>query len=405
MSIFKKSAVEIRREHYAMAMPDGENAEITLYGDIVNERPTHWWTDELLDGDYIVAKEFLEDFKSVQNASKITLRINSLGGDAYAAITIHNRIRESKAEITAIVDGVAMSGGSLIMCAADKVVVNPSSLIMIHRCMSILVGYYNADDLREAIASNDAVDKAQAAIYSRKTGLDEAALLSMMGDTTYMTGTEALEKGFADELSEETRLEIAASADCKTIYVNGRPMRLTSAQLALPDSIPMVKSAPADEINKLPSTDGEQTQGGNPTMANTLEELRTENPSLADALVAEAQTAASASASAAERERLAGIDAIASLYDPAIVHEAKYGEKPCSAQELAYRAALDAQKAGTSWLANAQADAAASGAKDITAVPPAAAATKFEDMTEEQRFAVGAAAAKALREKGGVKNG
>jgi ATP-dependent protease ClpP protease subunit len=404
MNIFKKAAVDIRREHYAMAMSDGENAEITLYGEIVSERPRDWWTDEPLDGDYIILNEFVEDFKSVQRAAKITLRINSLGGNAYDAITIHNRIRESKAEVTAIVDGVAMSGGSLIMCGADKVIVNPSSLIMIHCCVSDLFGYYTADELRQVIAANDAVDKAQAAIYSRKTGLDEAAILALMADTTYMTGAEALEKGFADELTEATRLEIAASADCKTIYVNGRATRLTSAQLTLPDNIPTVKSAPAGEIKNPPST-GEHNQGGNPTMAKTLEELRAENPSLAEALTAEAQTAISASAAAAERERLAGIDAIAALYDPETVREAKYGEKPCTAQELAYRAAVDAQKAGKVWLADAQEDAAASGAAEVAAVPPESAATSFEDMTDEQRFAAGAAVAKKIREKGGIKNG
>jgi ClpP class serine protease len=71
----------------------------------------------------------VDDIKQLENVKKITVRLNTIGGDAYAAIPIHNRLRELKAEITAIVDGVAFSGGSLIMCAADKVLVNPSSLM------------------------------------------------------------------------------------------------------------------------------------------------------------------------------------------------------------------------------------------------------------------------------------
>ena len=126
----------------------------------------------------------------MEGAKTITIRMNSLGGDAGVSILIHNRLRELAAKGTSlvcIVDGIAMSGGSLIMCACDTVRVNPSSLVMIHKCWSFLFGGYNADELRQAADSNEAWDKAQVAIYTRKCKLSETVIKHMMADTTYMT--------------------------------------------------------------------------------------------------------------------------------------------------------------------------------------------------------------------------
>ncbi|MDN8688507.1 ATP-dependent Clp protease proteolytic subunit, partial [Staphylococcus aureus] len=81
------------------------------------------------------------------------------------------------------------------------------------KCWSFIWGAYNAEDLRKAADVNDAWDKSQVSIYRRKTGLSETVLLHMMADTTYMTGKEAVEKGFADELLDDAEpLEISASA-------------------------------------------------------------------------------------------------------------------------------------------------------------------------------------------------
>ena len=376
--IFARSRpnVDIKRDFYTMATLDGDVAEIVMYGEIVQERPRDWWTDEPLEGNYIVLDEFLEDLKLISDSKSITIRMNSVGGDAYAAIPIHNRLREIKANVTVIVDGVAMSGGSLIMCAADTVRVNASSLIMIHKCWCRIWGGFNADELRKLAASNDAVDKAQAAIYKRKTGMSEEDILAMMAEETYMTGSEAVEKSFADELMDGEAPDIAASADMSTLYVNGRAMRLTTPLSNLPESIPTVKSAKADEINnKMPVKPG--SEGGKKPMANTIEELRTEYPELTKQLEAEAKAAAPAvpntsaeEAVAAERTRQKEIDEIAAaVNDPELVNEAKYGEKPCSAQELAFCAMQKQSKQGEQHTTNTAADYQASNAAKVGATP------------------------------------
>ena len=203
----KPKAISINRGPYVMEMADGENAEITMYGEIVERHPKHWWTGEPLEGDFIVQDEFLRDLENLSGAKTLTIRMHSIGGDAGVSILIHNRLRDLSAKgtaLTCIVDGVAMSGGSLIMCACDNVEVNPSSLVMIHKAAISIWDSCNADDLRKHASALDAWDKAQVSIYKRKApGLSDMTISNMMAKTTYMTGTEAVEKGFANKLPGE----------------------------------------------------------------------------------------------------------------------------------------------------------------------------------------------------------
>lgn len=258
--------IDIKKSVYALAVRDGAEAELTMYGDIYESRPIDWWTGEPAEGEFITLDEFLADLKTVEGAAKLVIRMNSYGGDAIVADVIHNRLRELSrggTEILCIVDGVAMSGGSLIMCAADTVEVNPSSLIMIHNAWQFLYGGYNVDDLLKAAEALDAADKMQVAIYARKCGLPEEEIRGMMAETTYMTGREAVEKGFADRLIEDAEpLRIAASADRHTLYVGARTMHLAPGMTA-PDCVATGEAPESAEdwqarmIHKLKSVDKE----------------------------------------------------------------------------------------------------------------------------------------------------
>ncbi len=400
---------------YTMAMVDGESAEITMYGEIVEAQPMDWWTGEPVPGAYIIQDEFLKDLETITGAKTLTIRMNSIGGDAGVSVLIHNRLRELAAKGTklkCVVDGVAMSGGSLIMCGCDEVEVNPASLIMIHKCWGFLCGGYNADELRECATQYDAWDKAQVSIYKRKTRLSDTVILNMMGKTTYMTGAEAVEKGFADKLLEDAEpLDIAASADKRSLFVRGREFHLAPGMFA-PDSIPVRAGVSTpDKTNTDPpaQADGE----GGKTMAKNLEELRVENPELAEALMAEAKAAVSASAGSgapapqpapdavsaavqAEQKRIQEIDAVAALYDMDTVREAKYGENACTAQEMTYRAAQKAVQQGRKHLADLEDDAKASGAQEVPAAGDPGDPPPKETQTPDQRMASARAEVKAL---------
>ena len=128
----------------------------------------------------------------------------------------------------------------------------------------------------------------------------------------------------------------------------------------------------------------------------TLEELRQSDPEAAEALLAEAQASVSHDeAVQAERQRCADIDALAGVFDAETINAAKYGEHPCTAAEMAFRAAQEMAKQGRTFMSQMQSDYQESGAAAVTSAP----ASEEEDahMTSEERKAAGAAMAAKLR--------
>ena len=396
----KNKRIELNRDAYTLAVTNGKHAELTLYGDIVEARPVDWWTGEEVKGEFIVQGEFLSDLEQIKGCDDLTIHLNSCGGDAYVAISIHNRLKElvrDGMEITCIVDGAAMSGGSLIMCAANTVKVNPSSLILIHDCWSFAWDRFNSTKLRKLADDLDVINESQAEIYAAKTGKDKAEIREMMKSETLVTGRSAVGLGLADELIEDADdTDIEVSEDHKTLYVCGRKMRV-AAMGQLPDGI----RTHVEQVETVSETDGgdntpESTGSNKGGIPMTLEELRQSDPEAAEALLAEAQASVSHDeAVMAERQRIAEIDAVASLFDAETVNAAKYGENPCTAQEMTYRAAQEAAKAGKAFMSQLQADYKEDGADEVTSAP--ASEEDDKPMTDADKKAAGAAMAKKLR--------
>ena len=398
----------LTRQAYTMAVLDGRHAEMTLYGDIVETRPIDWWTDEPVEGNFIMQDEFLEDLETIKGCDDLTIHQNSCGGDAFVSIAIHNRLRELSdggMDITCIVDGAAMSGGSLIMCACDHVKVNPSSLILIHDCWSFAWDRFNSTKLRKLADDLDVINESQAEVYVRKTGMSADEIRAMMKEETLFTGRKAVDMGFADELLEVADdADVAVSADHKSLIACGRRMRI-AAMGAIPDGVKVVEAETlttqgngGDKKTAEPSAAASNNGGVN----MTLQEFMDQNPEAAEELMKEAQAdAQEALASAreegaqAERERLAGIDEISSLYDAETVRAAKYGENRCSAEQLAFRAAQEMAKTGKTFMNQLQAEYQESGAKDVVSAPAPEEDANVE--TAESRRALGLAMAKKLR--------
>ena len=391
----KGAAYFAEREGYSVrADADMETAELVLYGLVVKSRPFDYDTNKPTEENYIVESEILDDLKAISKSRKLDIKLNSCGGSCTTAIVIYNKLREmatNGTQITCTVDGVAMSAGSHIMCAADTVKASEGSLIMIHKSLAPVFGYYNADELRKVAQTNDAYDKVMLAAYKRKTGKEEAELLSMMSAETFMTGKEAKEQGFVDELIETSdEVKIAASADKTALYVSGRFMPLYGA--TCPENIPVVNNAPnitaahrmalQPESNEGNANKSNNNEGGKTTMAVNLAELRKENPELAARVEEDykaehavenktAMDAAVQKALADERTRLEKIEAIAGQVSPELLADAKY-KNPCTAEELAYKAMSENARKGKSFLDDMKADYSGSGAEDVHTVAPQA---------------------------------
>ena len=391
----RNSDLHLVRPCYTLSV-EGRHADLTMYGEIVESHPVDWWTGEPIDGQFIVLKDFLTDLETIANCESVTIHLNSVGGDAFSAMAIHNRLRELKAKKTCIVDGVAMSGGSLIMCACDTVKVNPSSIVMIHDCWTFVWDRMNAVAARKMADELGVIDNSQAEIYARKTGKGLDEVRAMMDKDTYMSGRDAVDQGFADELLEdEEDPDIAVSADHRTLYACGHSMRV-AALGEIPKGIKTIETAPTSGEDKS-TPDASGKEGGIPM---TLDELKKSDPEAYAAMLAEAQATANTEAVQAERQRIADIDAVSSLYDDETVRAAKYGDKACTAQEMTYRAAVEAAKKGQKFMADAKTDFKESGAANVNAAPASDEEDEQKPVTAEQRKAAGKAmAAKLAGEK------
>ena len=389
-----------------MASVSDDEGVITLYGDVVSQQPVDWWTGEPEPGLFITPEGFMEDLAAVKDKSKITVKLNSCGGDLYTGIAIHNALKALSGEVNVIVEGIAASAASVIMCAGDTVTVYPGSLVMIHGVSVMLWDYLNIQDMKQLIKGMDASERAVAEIYNAKTGIATDTLRGMMTKETWLTGREALEKGFADSLKEdENEPKLSLSADRKVLMVNGVRHNIEGLH-NVPGTIPIAAHAtpPAAKrgVNTKPTAQAANKEGGNNPM--TLEELRAAHPEIFAQVDQDARNAAQTQiteAVNAERQRIEAIDSIAaSIPDPQLVHEAKYGENPCTAQELCFRVMQQSAASGRQFLANYSADGAASGAAGVGAAPNNGAAVNPQEQDAADIQAVVAAYKKT---KGGTK--
>lgn len=375
-----------------------DEGEIVLYGDVESQQPIDWWTGEAAPGLYITPEGFMQDLEAVKGKSRLTVKLNSCGGDLYTGLAIHNAIKALSAHVTVVVEGIAASAASVIMCAGDTVQVYPGSLVMIHEPACTVIDYCNKDDLKQIIKMLEAGIDATAAVYEQKTGIDVDTLKSMMHKETWMTGQEAVDKGFADELV--TGADVDMKLEGKEILMVAG-IRHDIRGLHLPENLNISRiSASRTEsesvaagINKPGNAVGESEKGGTEDMYNSVDELKAAMPEL----VSQIEAAAAEAAVNDERERQKKIDEIAmSVADSELVSEAKY-TKPCSAEQLAFRALQKQAQLGAQHLQNAASDSADSGAQKINAEGTQPEAPK--QLTKEERMAMGRADAKAALKK------
>lgn len=351
-----------------MATVDGDTAEITLYGDVVPARPIDWWTGEAVPGQFICPEEFAADLAAIKDKNVINIKINSVGGDFYTGLAIHNALKALPGQKNIIVEGIAASAASVIAMSGDNIKMYPGSLLMIHGVAAFICDYVQVGDLKKIIDGMDASERAMTAIYAGKTGIAENTLREMLKAETWMTGAEAVEKGFADEVIEGANTQMALNAKEHLLLVNGVKHNIDGLQIPARFNIPQLAAAPAVVNNPQSPTKGEEKN-------MTLDELKAQAPEL----VTEIQNAAVT----AERQRIREIEEIQAAIDPDLVAKAKYSE-PTNAATLALEA-MKAQQAKGAAYVNARASETAPAAA-VAATPAraetteaVAAATKEEE--------------------------
>lgn len=351
-----------------------EEAELLLYGPISEQT---WWGDE------VTPKQFAEDLKALGEKEKITVRINSGGGDVFAANAIYSLLKDNSADIIVKIDGLAASAATIVAMAGDEIQIPSNGMMMIHDPAVVLIGYYNTEDFAELTEVLEKVKETIIIAYEKKTGKDRDEISRLMKEETWMTGQEAVDLGFADTLLDE---EVESILNGKMLIVNDISHDI-SKYSKIPKNITAAKPSNFirnQVIKPISFKDNTKIQKEGEKRMNeikTVEDLEKAYPDLVNELISEAKKKGAEE----ERSRIKDIEDIQNNIDPGLVYKAKY-EKPMDAKELAFEALkLDSVK-GQKYLNDIKKDLDDSGVRDIkpssTDVPaeekPKTVADKFK---------------------------
>lgn len=169
------------------AEANGDEATIYLHGVIGG-----WWGD-------IDETEFSKALAG-SDAKTIHLRIDSPGGDVFAARSMMTAIAQHSAKVIAHVDGLAASAATGLCMACDEVEISQGAGFMIHNAWTIAIG--NKSDMRKTGDLLEKIDAGLTADYAKRTGKAESDIAAWMDEETWFTADEAVENGFADRAVE-----------------------------------------------------------------------------------------------------------------------------------------------------------------------------------------------------------
>lgn len=180
-----------KRKKISIVNQDISSVEMTFYGPVGG-----YFDDAIRLSDVANALDGLPE-----TINEIVLRVNSPGGDVFEGVAIYNRLKQHDARIVAYVDAMAASIASIIIMAADEVIMGEGSEIMVHHAMTF--SYGNSNDFQNVIDRLDQVDENLISIYQNRTGLDRVEIARLMDAETYMNADKAIKLGFASRSARE----------------------------------------------------------------------------------------------------------------------------------------------------------------------------------------------------------
>lgn len=160
----------------------------------------------------VEAKEFATSLALVKDFDKITLLINSPGGDVFQGMAIYNALLTVKDKLEAHVMGLAASISSIILMAAPKRIIHKGAMVMVHNPSAGTYG--RAEELRKTATLLDQIAEQMVSIYVDATGLPEDEVKALLDEEAWMSSERAFEKGFVTEIDQE---EAAASLQKKYV--------------------------------------------------------------------------------------------------------------------------------------------------------------------------------------------
>ena len=335
---------------FRAAAEESAAPELILYGDIASET---WWGDE------VTPRQFSDELNALGAVDEIVVRINSGGGDVFAANAIYTRLKDNKAKITVKIDGWAGSAATIVAMAGDVIEIPGNGVFMVHDPKMGARGYFSAEDFVKAAEELNVIKNSIVNGYALKTKKDPEEIAAIMAAETWYDGKQAVDVGFCDRLMFE---------DAKTTVENMGKVVVNSVSMDLerfPNlSVSLLNRLTASASGGFSNTTHTPkiTEKERKTMGPENKEIKT--PADLKAAFPDLVKQIEDAATAAERKRIQDIEGVALAGFENIVNAAKF-EKPVSAGDVATQIVAAQKKHGAEYIAARNTDAQNSGAGDV----------------------------------------
>lgn len=187
------------KRYYAIQQLD-RVADIYIFGDIV--------PFEFFDGD-VSAAGIVDEIKDLV-VDEIRVHIDSYGGAVSEGWAIYNALRQHPAKVVTYGDSFVASAALYPFLAGEERVASNLSAYFFHRVSIRAEGY--SDELRAAADEADMMTDIGISAFVERTNMDEAEVRRLMDGETWLTPTEALERGLATSITADAALPIAQAA-------------------------------------------------------------------------------------------------------------------------------------------------------------------------------------------------
>ena len=192
MRVMSKLTLPVTGKTGITLQANGSHLDLYLFGVIGD-----WW-----DGN--TANEVLYKLRNALDIKTITVKLSTIGGYFEDGLPIYNLLKQHSAHVTVEILGYALSMGSVIMLAGDRIKIAQNALVMMHNAQGVAWG--SPADMRKAA---DMLAKHEQAIlprYMERMGKDAQSVQSLLDAETWFTADEALAAGLVDEIIDPVDL-------------------------------------------------------------------------------------------------------------------------------------------------------------------------------------------------------
>ena len=264
------------------------------------------WTD----GRSFDVADFKNMISNADPTKPLNIRINSPGGDVFAAIACKGMLEAFPQTVNITISGLAASAATLITSTKNaKVTMQRGSLLMIHNPLTLAEG--NQNDLRKTADELEKCAHEICSIYQTKTGLDAQKLQEMMNEETWLTCDEALELKFIDAIDDSK--QVKASLNQNFLVVDGLQF-----SRSIFNKLPYINEDISMQIENKSGGDEVKTPiaDTSPLKITNIQELVNKFPDLAKEIFN--------SGVKKERERIQALDKFQDVAPTEVLNDAKY---------------------------------------------------------------------------------